>query len=361
MVAGKGRRLRFVLCLVGLMTMVAWVSGVVRAGGKPDAASLDNERMVTALGRIEPEAGIVTIAGPPGYRIRSLEVEVGSEVHAGQLLVEMDGLRQREAQFRLAVAQKNAVDFRREQKRAETDLARKQADALRAETLKTQADAVALLQNSLDIAMADLERLEKGGVAKQQTDQQRLFVNSTKGNLLEAKLKLREIELVAQVLPEQRALEDKALGDDNPEWQVAARQVELAEAEWDQTKITAPAKGDVLAILAHEGEVPPGPILYLADTSRMVVIAEVYQSDVRRIAKGDPAEVEILGQKVKGEVKSIGRIVGRNRLFNINPVAPTDRRVVEVTILLEAAAPAAQYVNLEVDVTIRPRAPEKKP
>ena len=87
----------------------------------------------------------------------------------------------------------------------------------------------------------------------------------------------------------------------------------------------------------------------------MVAVAEVYQADVPEVKVGDPAEAVILGRKVAGKVTRIGRMVGRNTLASLDPRALQDRRVVAVTIRLDDPAAAADYVNMEVEVTIRPQ------
>jgi HlyD family secretion protein len=93
----------------------------------------------------------------------------------------------------------------------------------------------------------------------------------------------------------------------------------------------------------------------MGDLSAMTAVAEVYQSDVPEVKVGDPAEAVIQGRKVTGKVTRIGRLVGKNTLASLDPRALQDRRVVTVIIRLDDAAPAADYVNMEVEVTIRPQ------
>ncbi len=107
-------------------------------------------------------------------------------------------------------------------------------------------------------------------------------------------------------------------------------------------------------MLAHPGEVSAGSLLEMGDVSSMVARAEVYQSDVPRIQPGDPAEVDILGTKVAGKVTRIGTVVGKNQLTSIDPRAPRDLRVIDVTIQLDRAEPAGRFVDMEVEATIRP-------
>ena len=121
-------------------------------------------------------------------------------------------------------------------------------------------------------------------------------------------------------------------------------------------RVRASASGRVLRVLAHPGEISSGALLELGDVSSMIARAEVYQSDVPRIRVGDPAEVDILGTHVAGKVSRIGSIVGKNQLTSIDPRALRDLRVVEVTIQLEKAEPAARFVDMEVEAVIRPDA-----
>jgi HlyD family secretion protein len=120
--------------------------------------------------------------------------------------------------------------------------------------------------------------------------------------------------------------------------------------------VLAPSAGRVLDVSARAGEVSSGILLALADLSAMVAIAEVYQSDVPEVKVGDPAEALIQGRRVAGRVTKVSRLVGRNTMASLDPRELQDRRVVPVTIRLDDAAAAAAYVNMEVEVTIRPQA-----
>ena len=128
-------------------------------------------------------------------------------------------------------------------------------------------------------------------------------------------------------------------GDRSPETEILGAQIALAQAGLRETEVRAPARGGCLHIVAHPGELSPGTLLEMGDVSSMVATAEVYQSDVPRIRVGDPAEVDILGNRVAGKVTRIGSIVGRNQLTSVDPRALRDLRVVEVTIQLDRPCP----------------------
>jgi len=94
----------------------------------------------------------------------------------------------------------------------------------------------------------------------------------------------------------------------------------------------------------------------MGDLSAMVATAEVFQTDVPRLRTGDPATVRVLDQSVTGKVTSIGSLVGKNQLTNLDPRALQDRRVVKVTINLDNPALAGRFVNMEAEVAIKPGA-----
>jgi HlyD family secretion protein len=112
----------------------------------------------------------------------------------------------------------------------------------------------------------------------------------------------------------------------------------------------------VLAIHAREGEVAPSGLLDLGRTDTMEVLAEVYESDIRRVSPGQRVEVrgDAFESAVTGRVVEIGRQVRPNRLLNPDPAAFADNRVVEVTVELEDASRLASLSGALVRVHFRP-------
>jgi HlyD family secretion protein len=102
------------------------------------------------------------------------------------------------------------------------------------------------------------------------------------------------------------------------------------------------------------------PVLQMADLSRMVVIAHVYETDVKRIHVGQTAVITSRSfespydkKGLEGRVTRIGNIIAKPPTRELNPLAPTDRRALDVRIELDAedGEQAAKYVHMEVDVT----------
>src|SRR5205823_6234673 len=135
----------------------------------------------------------------------------------------------------------------------------------------------------------------------------------------------------------------------------------------DLTILKAPVAGTVLKVTGREGQ-PTGmdPVLQMADLSVMTAVAEVYESDVERLAgwvRAGPVRAEVknpaLPRPLIGVVKSdqdITRMIARNQVFAMGPREDADRRVVEVVLHLDpsAAADAGLFVGLQVTVTLEP-------
>jgi HlyD family secretion protein len=115
--------------------------------------------------------------------------------------------------------------------------------------------------------------------------------------------------------------------------------------------------GQVLEIYAREGEhIGPDGILALGRTDEMFAVAEVYETDAHRVAKGQRATVSspALPAPLEGVVEHVGLRIGKMDVLGTDPVAKTDARVVEVEIRLDDAKAAALLTNLQVKVEIRP-------
>jgi HlyD family secretion protein len=110
------------------------------------------------------------------------------------------------------------------------------------------------------------------------------------------------------------------------------------------------------------------PILEIGDVSHMVAIAEVYEADAKELVVGQSAVIRSpafagkfanggVGEAggIRGKVTRIGSMVASPGLTNRNPLAPSDRSVVEVRVEIDpadaaATAEAARRVGLQVTV-----------
>jgi HlyD family secretion protein len=95
----------------------------------------------------------------------------------------------------------------------------------------------------------------------------------------------------------------------------------------------------------------------MADTSRIVAVAEVYESDAARLLRwqneGKQIKVtvkqeRVLPEVISGQIINIGHIIARNQMVSLNPTDEANSRVVEVRILLGPNQHAAEFLNLQV-------------
>jgi HlyD family secretion protein len=138
---------------------------------------------------------------------------------------------------------------------------------------------------------------------------------------------------------------------------VARAQLRHAEAELARSTVRAPVAAQVLKVHARTGEkVGPKGILELGRTDEMYAIAEVYETDVRRIEIGQRARVSspALEAPLEGVVERVGLKIGKLDALSTDPAARTDARVVEVEIRLDDSEPVKALTNLQVEVAIAP-------
>jgi HlyD family secretion protein len=136
----------------------------------------------------------------------------------------------------------------------------------------------------------------------------------------------------------------------------AAARLTQAKAELERSHVRAPISGVVLTVFARDGErVGNDGILELADTSRMLAVAEVPEAEIPGVRLGQLAEVRsatLPGGTLRGKVTRIGSKVQQQEVVSADPVADLDARVIEVEVQLEKPAAAASLTNLRVEVEI---------
>jgi len=304
--------------------LVAATSGASTALAGQSSAGTNTPRAVSALGRLEPQGGIVEISASSipealqGGILAQLFVEVGDDVEIGQLLAVTDTadvLRAKveEARTVLALVQQQAA------------ASRSSADAtcVRAGVLRREADRLSTLRKQ-DLA------------AEEETDRAIGEAEAASADCTAA----RSAALVAEA--------DIA---------VARARLARQEKELARSQIVAPSAGKVLAINARPGErIDTQGILELGNVSRMYAIAEVYETDVSRLRLGQPATVSsaALPSDLAGRVERIRPIVRKQDQIGTDPAARKDARIVEVEVLLDNAEAASSFTNLQVDVVFQP-------
>lgn len=284
-----------------------------------------------ALARLLPASGLISVGVRPGMRVVELKVKEDDQVAAGAVLAILEGHDSARLQLQIAEARKKRAEHERELRLA---AARKAAD-----TTKRRLDQGRLLHDQFGATLKGKDRYD-AEMALYQVEMQAIKT---------------QLDLdLARGAPPGGGGAGKPGDGLSPDDAILKAQVDLAEAGLGETEVRAPSAGRILRILSRAGEISSGSLLLMGDVSSMVAKAEVYQSDVLRIRPGDPAEVDILGTRVAGKVTRVGSIVGKNQLSSVDPRAPRDLRVVEVTIQLDRPAPADRFVDMEVEAAIRP-------
>lgn len=162
-----------------------------------------------------------------------------------------------------------------------------------------------------------------------------------------------------RVLDRQQALKqssfqsEAALDEAQRDLEIFQADLIAAKAQLERAMIRAPVAGQVLAVHARAGErIGAQGLLELGQTQRMYVVAEVYETDIGQVAEGQSATVTspALAVPVTGRVERIGKIIGKNDVLDLDPVARMDSRVIEVFILLDQPETVADMTNLQVDV-----------
>jgi HlyD family secretion protein len=133
----------------------------------------------------------------------------------------------------------------------------------------------------------------------------------------------------------------------------------IAEEDLRNTEVRSPISGRILKIRARSGErVGEEGLLDIGDTSVMYVVAEIYEADVADVELGQIAKVRLPTRNstgwLKGEVVGKDLEIARQDVFDNDPVADIDSRVVEVRIRLtpEDGAKVAGLSNARAEVVI---------
>ena len=262
-------------------------------------------RGVAALGRIEPQGGIVRVAAAStpdamsGAILSKLLVDRGSDVTAGQLLAEVDTA---------ALARSRIVE-----EKAELETARR--DATASVSLADEACVLADVASKRSTRKQDL--LGRGLASSEDAEQ-------AKG----------DADAGSAACKSRRA----SAGVAQSRISAAAASVARVEAELERSFVRAPFAGRVIDILRRPGEiVGVEGVLELARIDQMQAIAEVFEADVRRVRVGQRALVRspALAQDLTGTVTRIRPKVQKIDQIGDDPVARKDARIVEVEIKLD--------------------------
>ncbi len=281
-------------------------------------------RQVSALGRIEPLGGISQVSVPSSLsndRVREILVKEGQEVRKGQPLAVLESIDTLESSVRKSEAEIRVADSK----------------------LASQDSVIARYKADLGQASAEARRAEQlfaaGATSANRVEKLQADESSAKAQLAEA---IATKATLVEDLRSSRASLDKD------------------KTERAKATVLAPFSGTVFKVHARPGDkVGEDGLLEMGDSSRMGVIAEVYQSDRPMIALGQKATLSadgFKGRKVEGQVVEIAREVSRQTVFSGQAGENLDRRVLEVKIGLtpQESALASHLNYLQVNVLFAP-------
>ena len=236
-----------ILCAAG--AVAAWM--IFSAPAEPEAPRTvavtrgDVEETVLAFGVIEASS-LVSVGAEVSGSIKTLNVDLGDDVQAGDVIAEIDSLDQ-----------ENAV------KSAEASLANIEAQKEMQEATLAQ-------------ARVSLERAEKLSPNKLISDADyqsaQLAVQTAEGELKSIEAQIQQAQL----------------------------NVESAQLDLDRTRIVAPSDGTVVAVAVEVGQSVNATnstptIVKIANLDLMVVKAEISEADVPRVLPGQRVYFTILG------------------------------------------------------------------
>ena len=171
-------------------------------------------------------------------------------------------------------------------------------------------------------------------------------VTKARAALRNAETELGRIRpLVIEKVASSSALDDAQLKVDTARADLAA-----AQAVLDLDVVRAPAAGQIVHVYARRGErVGPQGLAEIAQNDQMFAIAEVYETDIGHVKKGQRAVARSPAcGELSGVVDRVGLAVGKDVLDTTG--GAQDARVVEVRIALDdSARAAALQFQVEVD------------
>ena len=338
------KRWRALLAAGLLLTgAVATIHAARSPAPSPPPAPEETSRLVAALGRLMPEGDVVTLSPPFGAadaRVARVLVAEGEVVEEGQPIVELDSLPQYRAALYVAQAH----------------LAERQAALV-----QTRAAVAA----ARDEAQADRDRAASAASLAQQDSarEKRLFAQGVATEASRDRAEAAAVQAARELDRAEAQLARQAGGEAQPDVALAARQLDVARAELARAEsdlgrgtILAPFRSRVLNLHVRAGETPDAAgVATLGATDRMAAELEVYQTDIARVAQGQPATLTspALTAPLTGIVVKIALEVERQTVLAADPAANTDARVVRVTVALDPASAARSAALTGLEVTGR--------
>lgn len=305
---------------------------------------------VVATGRVSPVTEVILANKVPG-RIKAVLVKEGDAVKPGQPLVLFDD-HEALADLRMAEARVSSAgaEVRRAQRALEAARARwieVKSGSRPQEIERARADVVQARQRyqNAEMERTRYERLARDGhVARQQYDSM-----ATEAEVARARLRAADQTLSLVLAGPKRETVDAAwaqVRESEGELRRAESQVPQAIAERDRAQATlrtlsveSTIEGKVTKKMVEPGEaIDIGvPLMILADVSKIIVKAEIDETDVGKLQLGQRANVTtdaFPGRVFPATIWEIGQAVGKRKIRPDDPAKIGDMKVLETKIEL---------------------------
>ena len=338
---------------------------------------------VNALGRLEPADGIIQVSASSNQavadRVAELRVSEGDQVQAGQVIAVLDSRDRLQAALVEANQQVKLSEARLAQVQASSgaeEIAARRAvlarlEAQQAGEVQSQQAVIARLAAEVQNVRVDVQRSRllfvEGAISEDQLDTQLLALETVQEELTEQTARTNQsVQILEAQIREAQAVLDQTIMVQPNDIAVARAEVEQAkanvnrlQAELETAFIRAPVDAQVLEVQTRAGEtISDEGIVELGDTAQMIIVAEVFESDISQVRQGQRAVASsptgVFAETLIGSVEEIGLKVATRDVLDTTPTAATDARIIEVRIRLDERSTriAAGLTNLQVNVEI---------
>jgi len=335
--ANRGRYHKLFVILLGILAM--W-PGAGWAAEK-----------VGALGRIQAGNGLIYLTGGSNDIIAEILVQKDDVVQQGTAVAVLQSKALYATEVKLAEVERNSAEKLGQEVITLQTLKIREIEVQGAQAIALQELQVQKTQEDLGIALKRVERLKQvGDTYSSQDIETGEYERETAGlNEAAAKQELERLksEHATSLDVANRELKRLTL-ERSINMQRTEQNLALARERLRSATILAPIDGTILEVSRHVGEVVGNqPIMIMADLQNMLVIGEIFESDVLKIAVNMPVTVtsKALPEPLQGHVESIGRVLS------------LQSKVAEVRIRLDNADIASRLINLEVGISIELQAP----
>ncbi len=301
----------------------------------------NDQTIMRATGRIEGRTEVIELRSRVTEQIARILVSRGEWVEAGSVLVELDNcimLNERDlAQALLNLERAKRQRLMNGSRESEIEIARREYES-----------AAANYEGAERSHRRALRLAEEDAISPQSLDDSATLLHTLKAGSAAALGRLNHLRLPARA--DEVSAADAGVA-------AAESRLMMANLRLERVQIKAPVAGRVLALNGEIGEIvsptSAEPLIVMADTRRMRVVAEVDEFDSLRVQLGQLCGIHcdaIEGTVAQGMVTEIEPRMNPKRLFGQWAGERTDTSALRVWIDLQD--PPALPIGLPVDVFI---------